>query len=657
MFQIYLKLHSTLYGIYSYTMVQPRVFLNLILNVAANELNPRRPVSLTLDVRLTKQRKPQLPKSDGIRCNGKMDDDRDILQRKFNREENKIHSTNFDCARDVYTSFNDGRVLGVYVLGQMQSGKTEVMDAIIRMELGFCPEVNKVIRMEASNIFVITGLSDKDWEKQTKERLPIVEDNVFHRGQFKKFTNQMDGKRDILILVDEAHIASADGMTMSKYFKDLFDDDTVYEKNIRIVFFSATPDATLQDMTDWPEESFKTFKLVTGEGYRGAEHFIKQEKLKDDNWRSDNGIGGVFDNECFLEKKVINEKCIERFGKIISNMTSKKYHIIRFDCTDSNYIENMEKLKELKKLDDIKITEYTQSSDKDGNETIENLEKGKKPDHHTFIVLKKRYGCAKTLPKEHLGIVFDTHSQNDSYMAQSLWGRMCGYDPIEHIFLFVRIESIQLFFENYNKGWENIKKWNSGTLRVKNHTLVMCKKTSLHGDTIGVYRSDSSSDVSDDPDLNIKRAILFVRSGPETVDIEEKNARYGRYCTWAGHTGRVNRVEVINPKGKVMKRVGVWSTADIKDSGIRIPFNDIRRASLKAEVIWPTKNVKHYKIANVPYYHNNVLWWIRVVSWNVNSEKWSGGKSPLDSMCRDHIFESLESAKEHLDKQVSELGA
>ena len=74
------------------------------------------------------------------------------------------------------------------------------------------------------DIFIITGMSDIDWERQTKnDMLNCIKDNVFHLGKIKQFNSIINTKRNIkiLIIIDECQIATSKDQQIDKIFKDI----------------------------------------------------------------------------------------------------------------------------------------------------------------------------------------------------------------------------------------------------------------------------------------------------------------------------------------------------------------------------------------------------------------------------------------------------
>ena len=131
------------------------------------------------------------------------------------------------------------------VVALTQSGKTGCMSALIK----HCIESAENI-ITPENIFVITGISSKDWVIQTRGRMPdMIEKQIVHRNDLKKLAKILKGRENVLIIVDEVHIACGKKMSINKLMLELGykDPEFLMENNINFVEFSATPGAVLKD--------------------------------------------------------------------------------------------------------------------------------------------------------------------------------------------------------------------------------------------------------------------------------------------------------------------------------------------------------------------------------------------------------------------------
>ena len=106
------------------------------------------------------------------------------------------------------------------------------------------------------------------------------------------------------------------------------------------------------------------------------------------------------------------------------------------------------------------------------------------PAKHTFIFIKEKLRCAKTVHKEHLGVLYERHVRlfNDSAVIQGFVGRLTGFHSNSSSVVFSNIFSIQ----KYQSFWNNqfsynanayhlhiIPKWISlSTLRTQPHAKI-----------------------------------------------------------------------------------------------------------------------------------------------------------------------------------------
>ena len=113
-----------------------------------------------------------------IKWNADIEEMEDILHEKH---EDLFYSNHKTVSLKTIQSFQCKRKVIQIVIGRTQSGKTAGMLCIMN------DYVNENI-FDPDNIYIITGLSSTDWERQTKKRMPFnLDKNIFHNGQLKDF--------------------------------------------------------------------------------------------------------------------------------------------------------------------------------------------------------------------------------------------------------------------------------------------------------------------------------------------------------------------------------------------------------------------------------------------------------------------------------------
>jgi len=402
-------------------------------------------------------------------------------------------------ANQLHSNFLNPQVVIQMAIGYTQSGKTGCMVGLIDRMM-----TSQETLIHISNIYIITGLSSCDWMKQTKVRIPeCMRVHVFHNGNLDTFKKEVSGKQNILVIIDEAHMASRKKQTMSRIFKELsWKLDFMMENDIKLVQFSATPDGLIFALNGpkWPERHYRIVTIQPGTGYFGAKqmHLLGNLKPAVDIY------GRKKDGEWVDE--ATHNLCIGNFVQILRDQLSfdePRYLVIRIrgGAQEPNYEKNL--YESLGRLHDSERDQFEPDEscvrryDMNGNvDSISEL-LFKSPKKHTIIFVKEKMKCAQTL--EH--IVVDTHGkhhlhsvkhnigvmverrrnsdvQNDSFSIQGFMGRLCGYQEHDCI-CYTNVESYEkyekLFECNFDSDALKRVSWNSNTttVRVNGSTIAL----------------------------------------------------------------------------------------------------------------------------------------------------------------------------------------
>ena len=340
-------------------------------------------------------------------------------------------------ASDVVGYFKNRKIINIMVVSRTQSGKTGSMCATIKRYLD---DPSNLIPIE--NIYIITGLSSCEWKEQTKERMP-ESIRVFHRCELPKtFVDEIKNKKNVFIIMDEIQVAADKSQTIYKTFKlaNLLDKSKLYENDIKILEYTATPDGTIYDLMKWGDASTKIL-ASTGDKYVSSYNLLKLKRVKQHK------------DLCGYNKKTkeIDEEVYENIKEIkndIDKYSNPLYHIIR----TKNGIEQdltIENFKKIFNYDRYIFIKYDRESE------IEDINKTLilQPEKHTFIFIKEMLRCAKTLKKTYIGILYDRYSKapDDTTIIQGLVGRDTGYDNNGISICYTNIDSI----EKYEKLWKS----------------------------------------------------------------------------------------------------------------------------------------------------------------------------------------------------------
>lgn len=433
------------------------------------------------------------------------------------------------------------------IIGYTQSGKTGCMVELIDQMTK-----NTLNPISTQNIFIITGLSSRDWTKQTKGRIPeCMRERVFHNGQLEKFKAAVAGKQNVLIIVDEAHMASKKKQTMSRIFKELnWKLDYMMENDIKLVQFSATPDGLIFALNGpkWPKEHYRIAPMKPGSGYFGAKQMNERKQLKQikDIYGRDKDGKWINDE--------VREECLENIVEILHDQlkfSGPRYLVVRIrgGIPEQRYHENFfEAIESLPAQDQEKFEEHHRHRHYNMRGNVDDISEllYKTPTKHTIVFIKEKMKCAQTLEyvvldektgkttthkvKHNIGVVVerkrsgDKDEQNDSFTIQGLLGRLCGYEEHDCI-CYTNLASFEkyekLFASNFDTETLKRVSWNSNTTHGKGEG----KGTSVHP-TVNddcVDGNDGSDDDSKKPKRNYE--LTWIPATPDTW-----NDEWSKYC-------------------------------------------------------------------------------------------------------------------------------
>ena len=263
--------------------------------------------------------------------------------------------------------------------------------------------------------------------------------------------------------MDEIQVAAKKGQTIYKTFKNagLLNKSKLYENDIKILEYTATPDGTIYDLMKWNDASSKILAEV-GDCYISSFNLLQMGRVKQ------------YKELCGYDKETgeVDEEVFENIQEIkndLDNYSIPLYHIIRTkngpeqDLTIQNF-------KQIFNIDTYNFIKYDRESEiEDINKTLMI-----KPERDTFIFIKEMLRCAKTLKKKFIGILYDRYSKNpdDTTIIQGLVGRDTGYDNNGISICYTNINSIERYEELWKSNFEDKTiKWNSKTTKYTNGIL------------------------------------------------------------------------------------------------------------------------------------------------------------------------------------------
>lgn len=410
-----------------------------------------------------------------------------------------FYPNHIEVSHKCIQSLDNKKKVIEFIIGRTQSGKTAAMLCIIN------DYINDNL-IDTDNIYIITGLSSTDWVEQTKKRMPEnLHKNIYHNGQLKEFKMKVKEKKNVLLLIDEAHMASRDNQTINTIWNDLgWTLDYMLENDIKLVFMTATPDGIAFAMQKWPKDRYNIHIMKSGEGYYGTRQMLERGKLLEAK-----ELSGKYDEDD--RSYDITDEIESNWCEIIRNhltFDTPKYLIVRMKSPydEANYFAMFKYVLKNNFSDKIHLfSKEKQKYSMDGD--ISDLNSGclkNAPLLHSLILIKNKLMCAITIVKENIGSMVDRPTKNGSFVIQSFAGRACGY--ITHnIITYTAVELVKDYEKMYDKEFNNISSipWNSNTTKV------------IRGETISkkVYASADARGVEDKDEKVFKSIpvkILFI---------------------------------------------------------------------------------------------------------------------------------------------------
>lgn len=326
-------------------------------------------------------------------------------------------------AKKIAATFQDDKIRSILAVALTQSGKTGTMLSLID-------------QLPHKHVFIITGLSSVEWMVQTRARFPKHLHNfIFHRNLLPSFVKKVKGLSEVLILIDENQIAFKEHQTIHNSFVNagIMELQDIISKKVRIVHFTATPSNTYA----FAHHDFsKVVRMDQDSHYVSAFDLLDQGRIlhyKD--------LCGLLPDKDYSEVSwkdpaswvPVDPKVFDHILEIKPFLLQPKYHIIR---TSHTFHHDVTILNFRKVFPDAEFM-----SDMD----LEIL--AIQPQKHTFLFIKEKLRCAKTLNKDHLGVLYEriTRKPVMNTILQGLVGRLTGYHDNTDSVVFSNVKLVDLY--------------------------------------------------------------------------------------------------------------------------------------------------------------------------------------------------------------------
>jgi len=348
--------------------------------------------------------------------------------------------------KEIAAEFMDRNIVSILALALTQSGKTGSMLGVIKHCLA-----EPLLAVPMEHIFVITGYSSTEWVEQTRDRFPEeLRERVFHRNRLASFVKEVKHLKNVLILMDEIQIAFGEKQSIHNAFMEagIMSKEQLYARDVKVVQFTATP----RNTDNFRKYSYSKIVLMTPPpGYISIFHLMETNRIR------------LYKDVCGALKEVnysgVNwkdpstampvlpgvENNIKELAKEMGSVP--RYHIVRTGRLQKHDVTILN----FKKVfpDAIMLSEM----DIDLDEVL-----NKKPETHTFVFIKDKLRCAKTLHKEYLGILYDRMTQRTSMnsVVQGLAGRLTGYHTNDSSIVYTSPPMIRKYFNLWTAQFEGL---------------------------------------------------------------------------------------------------------------------------------------------------------------------------------------------------------
>jgi hypothetical protein len=428
------------------------------------------------------------------------------LKSKRGADKEIVYPNQKEAAVEVMTELFVNNKVVATLIALPQVGKT---GTFLEIAYRACthPDDSKII--EPRNVFIITGMSDRDWQKQTEaDMLEAFKARVYHRGRLNTkdrengFSNNLERARNALIILDECHVAAGKEHQVSSILADLglLDLNTLRQRNIKLVEVSATPGATLRDTQAWGTDNHAMILLQESNKYIGFRDFIREGRLHPSlDLTTEEG-----------RKKL--------FAFIKARFSTPRYHIIRLPAKSRTNGELEEAFKK-KCLDQGEG--WGEVLNHSALDRIDDLDHhmSTPPVSHRFILIKEFWRAGKRLNDAHVGVVHEptTRAKDTNVTAQGLVGRLCGNDKrrgagAPHMFCDLDRINEYLAWIAVKGDFSQVESYISRNMIIRNGQVRQAAPTFAHYTNVLNLPAEAAAFSATGPPVDPRKEVPYVFS-------------------------------------------------------------------------------------------------------------------------------------------------
>lgn len=299
----------------------------------------------------------------------------------------------------------------VRVVSIVKKTKLGMDGLMIELAMLFATHSDDNFVIHRDNIFMITGMSNIQWENDMKEKVPnCFKKNVSHHGKLEKIGAKLKNIKNAVIIIDEVDTGDKSYQMLHILLQKsgVLDLNYMKENNIRFVFVSATSRNQLQELCKWGSEYHQIHVMTVPNSYIGHEDFLAK------------GIIQEYFPVTNTERSIAWIKL-----DILDNYADDyRVHIIRTDDESKEYIKEA---CEKSGVDYRLHTSEERIYDDELNKIFSTKLK-----RHLVIAIKGFYRRANYIPNEWKLKIGATHERytikcDTNVQVQGLPGRMTGY--------------------------------------------------------------------------------------------------------------------------------------------------------------------------------------------------------------------------------------
>jgi len=377
-----------------------------------------------------------------------------------------VHPNQYQAAKEIMDCFFYG-INKVILTAEMQSGKTGTARYVVHSLLHHSgPSADWENAMTPERMYFICGMNDNDLRKQAVKEFAglIPSNNILFSKQLQKHACEWTHEtHPSLVIVDESHYASNVNSLIDRFIKSL-------NSSYLMLSVSATAMA----------------ELATSESMGKAMVYLRPG----DNYYS---IRDIFSRNLVFQAINITtnqrgfiDLVAEEYDHQLAH-NELKYNIIRIP-SQWYYQDLEEEIRELGlNMDFINhhttLASLSRSSSSSGNdELMEDFNQYIKepPERFTIIWIYGSLRAGKQLNTKHIGFVHDTAESAPDTIAQSLLGRILGYNKRNnHVKCYTDVKSAKLMCTWMSNVYD-ITKIPSGSRGIIHGYTDNIKKWQLH---------------------------------------------------------------------------------------------------------------------------------------------------------------------------------